>query len=84
MARIEVYTTKSCPFCVRVKRLLDARGIAYEEIDVGADLGLREQMVERSGGRRTVPQVFLDGAPLGGYEEVAALDAQGRLAGMGR
>jgi glutaredoxin 3 len=84
MARVEVYTTRSCPYCVRVKRLLETRGIAYDEIDVSVDQALREQVIERSGGRRTVPQVFIDGTAIGGYDEIAALDAQGGLADLGR
>ena len=78
MARVEVYTTPSCPFCVRAKRLLDARGIAFDEIDLADDHALREQVIERTG-RRTVPQIFIDGRSIGGFEELAALDAAGEL-----
>ena len=81
MARVEVYTTPSCPFCVRAKRLLEARGIPYDEIDVAHDPKLRAQLVERTG-RRTVPQIFIDGDPIGGFEELAALDASTRLADL--
>jgi len=79
MARIELYTTPSCPFCVRAKRLLQERGIAYEEFDVAEDVELREAVIARSG-RRTVPQIFIDGRSIGGYEELAELDASGELA----
>ena len=79
MARIEVYTTSSCPFCVRAKRLLKERGLAYEEMDVAQDDELREAVIRRSG-RRTVPQIFIDGKSIGGYEELAELDASGELA----
>jgi glutaredoxin 3 len=78
MARIEVYTTPVCPFCVRAKRLLQARGIAYEEFDVANDPDLRDDVVQRSG-RRTVPQIFIDGEAIGGFDELAALDASGEL-----
>ena len=78
MARVEIYTTPSCPFCVRAKRLLDARGIAFEEIDLANDHALREEVIERTG-RRTVPQIFIDGRSIGGFEELAALDAAGEL-----
>ncbi len=78
MARIEVYTTPVCPYCVRAKRLLQARGIAYEEFDVADDPELRADIIERSG-RRTVPQIFIDGDPIGGFEELALLDASGEL-----
>jgi glutaredoxin 3 len=83
MARIEVYTTAYCPYCVRAKRLLQERGLAYEEFDVEADDALRAQVIERSG-RRTVPQIFIAGRAVGGYEELAALDASGELAALTR
>ncbi len=76
-----MYTTPSCPFCVRAKRLLDARGIAFREIDVAEDDALRAELVERTG-RRTVPQIFIDGRSIGGFEELAALEADGGLAGL--
>jgi glutaredoxin 3 len=79
MARIEVYTTPSCAYCVRAKRLLQERGLAYEEFDVARDDELRESVMQRSG-RRTVPQIFIDGKSIGGYEELAELDASGELA----
>jgi glutaredoxin 3 len=81
MARVEVYTTQYCPYCVQAKRLLKARGIAFEEIDVGADDALRAQVVERSG-RRTVPQIFIDGKSIGGFDELSVLDASGELAAL--
>ena len=81
MARVEIYTTPNCPFCVRAKRLLQARGIAYEEVDVAGDPELRADLVQRTG-RRTVPQIFIDGEPIGGFEELAALDASTRLANL--
>jgi glutaredoxin 3 len=81
MARIEVYTTPSCPYCVRAKRLLQERGLAYQEFDVAMDDGLREAIIERSG-RRTVPQIFIDDRSIGGYEELAELDASGELAAL--
>ena len=81
MAHVDIYTTPSCPFCVRAKRLLDARGIDYDEIDVADDPTLRADLVRRTG-RRTVPQNFIDGEPIGGFEELAALDASTRLADL--
>jgi glutaredoxin 3 len=81
VARVVVYTTRSCPFCVRAKRLLDARGIAYDEVDVGQDAALRADLIRRTG-RRTVPQIFIDGDPIGGFDELAALDASTRLADL--
>ena len=78
MPRVELYTTPSCPFCVRAKRLLAERRIAYTEIDVSDDDELRADIVQRTG-RRTVPQIFIDGRSIGGFEELAALDAAGEL-----
>jgi glutaredoxin 3 len=78
MPLIEMYTTPFCPFCVRAKRLLGERGIAFVEIDVSEDDELRAEVVQRSG-RRTVPQIFIDGRTIGGFEELAALDASGEL-----
>ena len=79
MPRVEVYTTATCPFCVRAKRLLEARRIPYEEIDVESDDERRADLVRRTG-RRTVPQIFIDGRSIGGYDELAELDASGELA----
>ena len=79
MTRVKIYTTSSCPFCIRAKRLLEARGIPFEEIDVGNDDALREEIIQRTG-RRTVPQIFIDERSVGGFEELAALDAAGKLA----
>ena len=81
MPRVRVYTTQSCPYCIRTKRLLAARGIPFDEVDVGDDDALRADLVERTG-RQTVPQIFIDGRSIGGFEELAALDAQGELAGL--
>jgi len=78
MARIEMYTTPSCPYCVRAKRLLKERGLAYEEIDVATDDALRLEVMKRSG-RRTVPQIFIDGRSIGGYDELRALERKGEL-----
>ena len=73
-----MYTTQSCPYCVRAKALLRHKGVAFDEIDVSTDDVLREKMVEASG-RRTVPQIFINDAPIGGFDELRALDEQGDL-----
>ena len=65
MANIEVYTKEWCPYCAKAKALLKSKGLSYREIDVTSDETLQQEMVERSG-RRTVPQVFLDGESIGG------------------
>ncbi len=79
MAQVKIYTTSYCPYCVRAKALLKRKGVEFEEIDVTDDRDERARMVELAGGRRTVPQIFVDGEPLGGYDELARLDKAGKL-----
>lgn len=79
MARIEVYTKAFCPYCTRAKRLLDGKGADFSEIDVTMDRAGFDAMVARAGGRRTVPQIFIDGRHVGGSDDLAALDARGEL-----
>jgi glutaredoxin 3 len=73
-----MYTTRWCGYCVRAKALLDARGIPYEEIDLGDDPGFRATLNELTGGW-TVPQILIGGQPIGGYSELWGLDREGRL-----
>jgi glutaredoxin 3 len=79
MPKIEMYTTPFCPFCVRAKALLKRKGAEFEEIDVTMVPGARDEMLKRSGGRRTVPQIFIDGDGIGGSDELYALDSHGEL-----
>ncbi len=79
MPQVEIYTTQICPYCVRAKRLLEKKGVAYREIDVSRDPALRESMVERAGGRMTVPQIFINGTHVGGCDDMYELEADGRL-----
>ncbi len=79
MTKIQVYTTTYCPYCVRAKNLLKNKGLAFEEIDVTDDDALRARMVEIAGGRRTVPEIFVNGKIIGGYDELKELDDQGKL-----
>jgi glutaredoxin 3 len=79
MAKIEIYTTMFCGYCARAKRLLESKGVAYTEISVDMDAEGRRIMVQRAGGRSTVPQIFIDDAHVGGSDELAALDRAGRL-----
>ncbi len=79
MAKVEVYTTPYCPFCVRAKALLNGKKVVFEEIDVSEDPALREAMVKRSGGRRTVPEIFVNGKIIGGCDELYALEMKGQL-----
>ncbi|MDK2759994.1 MAG: glutaredoxin 3 [Sphingopyxis sp.] len=79
MAKIEVFTKFLCPYCSRAKALLDGKGVEYQEIDVTMDRAGFDAMVERAGGARTVPQIFIDGKHIGGSDDMAALDARGGL-----
>ncbi len=79
MPRIEIYTTQTCPYCVRAKALLRSKGVPFEEIDVSRDRSRVPEMVQRAGGRYTVPQIFIDGRHVGGCDDLHALDARGGL-----
>ena len=79
MARVEIYTKFGCPYCARAKRLLDEKGADYEEYELNSIPGKRDEMLERSSGRHTVPQVFIDGRHIGGSDDLAELDRQGGL-----
>ena len=78
MARIEMYTTRWCGYCVRAKTLLESRGLPFEEISLDDDPGFRRRLVELTGGW-TVPQILIDGRPIGGYTELWRLDRAGTL-----
>lgn len=79
MAKVEMYTTPVCPYCVRAKSLLQRKGQAYTEIDVSQDPSLRESMIQKAGGRRTVPQIFIDDRHIGGSDDLYALEREGKL-----
>lgn len=79
MKKIEIYTTQICPYCVRAKSLLDRKGAVYTEIDVSNDDDLRQKMVVRAGGKRTVPQIFIGDRHVGGCDDLHALNARGEL-----
>jgi glutaredoxin 3 len=79
MARIILYTTEYCGYCRAAKQLLRTKGLEFEEIDVAFDPDLRAEMVQRANGMRTVPQIFIHGRHVGGYQELAALERQGKL-----
>jgi glutaredoxin 3 len=78
MARIQMYTTRWCGYCVRAKVLLDTKGVPYEEISLDDDPGFRERLEALTGGW-TVPQILIDGRPIGGYTELWRLDREGAL-----
>ena len=77
--RILVYSTPFCGYCAAAKRLLAAKGAEYTEIDVMMDPKRRQEMLAKSGGLRTVPQIFIDGRHIGGFDELNALDKAGAL-----
>lgn len=78
MSKVLMYSTRFCPFCMMARRLLDAKGVRYEEISVDGDAGMRRKMQEVSG-RHTVPQVFIGERHVGGYDELAAAERAGQL-----
>lgn len=78
MAQVVIYTTRICPYCVRAKQLLQRKGISYEEVDVSDDFDARRDLVARTG-QRTVPQIFINAQPIGGCDELYALERAGRL-----
>jgi glutaredoxin 3 len=80
MANIEIYSTGSCPYCVAAKNLLKSKGLEWSEVRVDNDLAQRETMLARSGGRRTVPQIFINDQHVGGYDDLVAADRSGKLA----
>ncbi len=82
MPEIEIYTQPFCPYCARALNLLGRKGVAFREIDAPHGSAARAEAVRRSGGRRTVPQIFIDGRPLGGSDDLFALEAAGTLDAM--
>jgi len=78
---VKIYTAPYCPYCVRAKRLLERKGVSYEEIDVAGDDEARIALAERTG-LRTVPQIFIGEEHVGGSDDLHALEAQGKLDGM--
>jgi glutaredoxin 3 len=82
MAKVKIYTTNVCPYCVRAKSLLDSKGIDYEEHDLTGDDKGREDLVKMSGGLRTVPQIFIGDKHIGGCDNLYALEQKGELDGL--
>ncbi|KAB8310226.1 glutaredoxin 3 [Rahnella sp. BCC 1045] len=78
MAKIEIYTKATCPYCHRAKALLNSKGASFDEIAIDGDADTREKMIARSG-HSTVPQIFIDGQHVGGCDDLHALDARGGL-----
>lgn len=79
MAKVEIYTKMFCPYCVRAKQLLAAKGVAFEELAVDGGGDVRQQMIHRARGRMTVPQIFIGETYVGGCDDLMLLERQGRL-----
>ena len=79
MADVEIYTKFTCPYCVRAKRLLDSKGVQYKEVPVDQGGEPRQEMLARSNGRTTVPQIFIGGRHVGGCDDLMDLDRAGKL-----
>lgn len=81
-AKVEIYYWTTCPFCRKALALLDAKGVQYEGYDITGDEGARAKMVQRTGGPKSVPQIFINDALIGGCDDLHALDAQNKLDAM--
>lgn len=82
MATVEIYTQPWCPYCARAKRLLEAKGVAFQEIEAPHGTSARQDAIRRSGGMTTVPQIFINGRHVGGCDELMALESAGKLDGL--
>ncbi|GAB1539833.1 glutaredoxin 3 [Scytonema sp. NUACC21] len=78
-AKVEIYTWRSCPFCIRAKQLLTKKGVHFTEYSIDGDEAARNKMAQRANGRRSVPQIFINGHHVGGCDDIHALDSQGKL-----
>jgi glutaredoxin 3 len=79
MRPVTIYTTPWCGYCMAAKRLLERKGVSFDEIDVAGEPARRAEMTQRAGGRYTVPQIFVGDSHVGGYSDISALDQAGRL-----
>ena len=82
VAKVEIYSSKLCPFCARAKHLLNQKGVVFEEIDVDTSPGRRAEMIKRANGHYTVPQIFIDNSHVGGSDDLATLEQEGKLNGI--
>jgi len=79
MKKIIVYSKTICPYCIQAKNLLNSKKVQYEEINIEHNTNLRDEMIEKSGGRRTVPQIFIGDYHVGGCDDLYALEKNGKL-----
>lgn len=78
-AKVEIYFWSTCPFCARARALLESKGVQYEAYDITGDDAARQKMIERTGGPKSVPQIFINNNHIGGNDDIQALEAQGKL-----
>ncbi|MFH7024274.1 MAG: glutaredoxin 3 [Heteroscytonema crispum UTEX LB 1556] len=78
-AKVEIYTWRTCPFCIRAKNLLARKGVEFTEYSIDGDEAARDKMAQRANGRRSVPQIFINDRHIGGCDDIHALDAKGKL-----
>ena len=79
MTKVEIYIRQACPYCVMAKKLLASKGQDWEEISLDEEPDRADEMLERAGGRMTVPEIFINNELIGGYDDLAALEAAGEL-----
>lgn len=79
MQPVQIYTTPFCGYCHAAKRLLTQKGVSFAEVDVSTSADLRQEMMQKAGGRRTVPQIFIGATHVGGFDDLYDLDSRGRL-----
>ncbi|MES2405375.1 MAG: glutaredoxin 3 [Pseudomonadota bacterium] len=79
MAEIEIYSTAMCPYCIAAKNLLKSRGLSWRELRIDTDANARREMLARAPGARTVPQIFINGVHVGGFDQLAAAERSGKL-----
>jgi glutaredoxin 3 len=79
MAKVEIYTWQFCPFCIRAKALLNRKGVQFTEYAIDGDEQARSIMAERSQGRRSLPQIFINDIPIGGCDDLHALESARKL-----
>jgi glutaredoxin 3 len=79
MKQVVIYSSSSCPYCIMAKELLESKGIDYKELRIDINPELAAEVVKKSGGQRTVPQIFINDYHVGGYDDLSALDNKGEL-----
>jgi glutaredoxin 3 len=81
-AKVEIYTWRTCPFCIRAKSLLTHKGVEFTEYSIDGDENARSKMAQRANGRRSLPQIFINDTHIGGCDDIHDLDAEGKLDGL--